>query len=275
MKFGCCTSLDNVGIVEKIGYDYIELPVGSVKPEEKEEEFERIRKKLEKFDLKMEAFNTFVPPDLKIIGSETDFARLHRYVKIAFRRVNKLGGKVVVFGSGKAREIPDEFSRRKAIKQIKDFLNMVSEEATQNNLLVAIEPLRRAETNIIHQVEEAYKLSLEVSQVPIKVLADFYHMEEEGEPLSHLVTAREKLGHIHVADTERKYPGSGNYDYQTFFENLKKANYNSRISCECRWDNFIQEASKALYFLKNMWNKVTFSSSTRGGAYGGNFSEIF
>lgn len=268
MKFGCCTLLENVGILEKVGYDYVELPVGSVKPEEREEEFEKIREKIEKFELRVEVFNCFIPPDLKIVGPEVDFVRLCHYVKVAFRRINRLRGKIVVFGSGGARKIPSGFPKGEAIKQIKNFLNMVSEEATQNNLLVAIEPLRRAETNIIHQVEEAYKLSLEVNQAPIKVLADFYHMEEEGEPLSHLVTARNKLVHIHVADTERKYPGSGNYGYRTFFENLKKAGYNSRISCECKWGNFAQEASKALHFLKNMWNKVndlefSFTKDTR------------
>jgi len=42
MRFGCCTLPDNIGIVEKVGYDYIELPVNSVKPEEEEKEFHRI-----------------------------------------------------------------------------------------------------------------------------------------------------------------------------------------------------------------------------------------
>ena len=42
MRFGYCTLPDNIGIVEKAGYDYIELPANSVKREEKEKEFHRI-----------------------------------------------------------------------------------------------------------------------------------------------------------------------------------------------------------------------------------------
>lgn len=253
MKFGCCTPLDNIAIVEKAGYDYVELPVNSVKPEKGEKEFLQLRKQIEKFDLKPEVFNSFIPAHLKIVGPSIDSTRIYNYVRIALERVAILGGEIVVFGSGGAREIPEGFSRKHALRHLEDFLKMVSDEAQKNRLLIAIEPLRKEETNIIHQVKEAYELSFKINQEPIRVLADFYHMNEENEPLKNLVRVKDKLIHIHVADTGRKYPGSGEYDYSSFFKFLKEARYDARISCECKWNNFTQEISKALSFLRNKW----------------------
>jgi sugar phosphate isomerase/epimerase len=85
------------------------------------------------------------------------------------------------------------------------------------------------------------------------VLADFYHMDEENEPLSDLFEARELLTHVHVADTERKRPGSGSYDYDTFFSELKRADYGRRISVECKWDDFNSECRESLQFMKSKW----------------------
>ena len=251
MKFGCCTSLDNIGIVEKAGYDYVELPVNSVKPEAEEKQFLEVRKQVEQFELKPEVFNCFIPAHLKIVGPSTDSTRIYNYVRMALERMAILGAKIVVFGSGGARKIPEGFSREKALRQLEDFLEMTSGEAQRNSLLIAIEPLRKEETNVIHQVNEAYELSLKVNQKSVRVLADFYHMNEENEPLSNLIKVKDGLIHIHVADTGRKYPGSGGYDYSSFFKFLKKARYDARISCECKWNNFTQEAGKALSFLRN------------------------
>lgn len=253
MKFGCCTPLDNIAIVEKAGYDYVELPVNSVKPEKEEKEFLQVRKQIEQLDIKPEVFNCFIPAHLKIVGPSTDSTRIYNYVRIALERVAILGGEIVVFGSGGARKIPERFSRENALRQLKDFLKMASDEAQKNNLLIAIEPLRKEETNVIHQLKEAYELSLKVNQKLIRVLADLYHMNEENEPLSNLIKVKDRLIHIHVADTGRKYPGSGEYDYSSFFKFLKEARYDARISCECKWNNFTQEMGKALSFLRNKW----------------------
>ena len=61
------------------------------------------------------------------------------------------------------------------------------------------------------------------------------------------------IHHVHVADTERKAPGTGEFDFDGFFGALKEAGYDGRISIECRWDDFDTEAPKALEFLKAKW----------------------
>ncbi|MDR5882809.1 TIM barrel protein [Caballeronia sp. LZ032] len=41
------------------------------------------------------------------------------------------------------------------------------------------------------------------------------------------------LAHIHLADTGRLNPGTGSYDYPTFFGHLKAAGYDGLLSSEC------------------------------------------
>ena len=41
------------------------------------------------------------------------------------------------------------------------------------------------------------------------MLADFYHMDEENEPLDELVVNAGWLAHVHLADTGRMSPGTG------------------------------------------------------------------
>ncbi len=87
MKFGCCTSPDNIAIVKKAGYDYVELPVNSVKPEAEEKEFLEVRKQVQQFDFKPEVFNSFIPAHLKIVGPSIDSTRIYNYVRIALKRL--------------------------------------------------------------------------------------------------------------------------------------------------------------------------------------------
>jgi len=77
-------------------------------------------------------------------------------------------------------------------------------------------------------------------------------MSEENEPLSALLKAKHYLIHAHVADTNRRRPGSGDYDYRGFCKALIEAGYDGRMSIECVWgDDEECEQRAALEFLKN------------------------
>ena len=244
MKLGCCGGLNERKSLKEIGFDFIECPVGMAMDMEEKE-----IKQLDN-NLPFYAFNCFIPGDLKICGEQVDFEKLEEYVTEACRKVNLLGGKRIVFGSGGARRIPDGFPREKAWEQIKEFLKMVAKPAEKYDITIAIEPLNKKETNVLNTLAESIRMAEEVNQPKIiKVLVDLYHLEEENESYEHIRDAGDLLAHIHVADTERLYPGSGNYDYDNLFDILDAINYNKGISIECRWDNKEEEVKKAYNFL--------------------------
>ncbi len=62
-------------------------------------------------------------------------------------------------------------------------------------------------------MSEAVVLAGKMNRPPIQVLANLYHMMEENEPLENIETARSYLQHVHVADSGRMAPGTGDYPY--------------------------------------------------------------
>lgn len=255
MQFGCCCSIDNAEIAQSAGFDYIETTVVSLLPEANEATFAPVLEKYQATGIPIQACNVFLPGDLKVVGPEVDQARIKRYVETAMRRVMLVGARVVVFGSGKARHIPDGFDADTAHRQLVDFLRLVADEAEQHEITVVIEPLNRRESNVINSVPEGAALADAVNRPSIKALADFYHMDEENEPLSNIVACKAQLGHIHVADTDRRAPGTGNYPYTEFVKQVRLAGYDSMISIECRWEDFATEAGPANAYLREVFAK--------------------
>lgn len=240
-------------ILSDAGCDFFEFGVGMLCPESPKVLFEEFKSIIAAFPLKAKCFNSFIPANLKITGPNVDKTILNDYVAQAAERTSEIGGEVIVFGSGGARGIPEGFSHHKAHDQILEFLNIAAQHARQHKVTIAIEPLNRMETNIINSVEEAAQYADEVALPEIKVLVDFYHLMVEKEPFDHIVAAGNRIAHVHVADTDRLYPGSGQYDYRGFAQSLASAGYKGRISVECNFRDFDKEVPQSIHFLRKIF----------------------
>ena len=279
MRFGCCVPLgtfiaptggatqlneedaldtrmrqlrEAIRIVEDAGCEFLELGVGVVAPEQSESVFERVRATLGDTALVPECFSSFIPPDIALVGDARDRKRIETYVALSARRVAALGGKIIVFGSGKARSIPQGVSRETAEAHLLEFLNLAADHARANGIRIAIEPMCRLESNVVNSLAEAVAMAKRVNRPEIGVLVDFYHLDVEKEPLEHISQAGKHLIHVHVADTGRLYPGSGSYDYPGFWRALQGAGYDARVSIECNWRNFPAEVGPAMRFLRGL-----------------------
>jgi sugar phosphate isomerase/epimerase len=254
MLIGCCCPIENAHGARAAGFDYIECTVVSLRPEENGPEISAVLAQYDAAALPVRAFNVFLPGDLKIVGPSVDLERAQRYVEAALTRVQRIGAHVVVFGSGGARSIPEGFPRDEAVNQISDFLHTVADIADYSERVVAIEPLNRRESNVINSVAEAAELAEKVDRPSVRALADFYHMSEENEPLGHLERYKDWIVHLHVADTGRGAPGTGEYPYEQFAATLRQAGYAGMVSVECRWNDFATEAPLAVEFLRRTFH---------------------
>lgn len=252
MRFGVCAGPEQAEILAEAGYDFIELSVaGHLMTEEDDHTWlHTIKAKLRALPLPPETFNSFVRVG-KIVGPDVDFDALQRYVRTACFRAASIGGRIIVFGSGGARNIPEGFDPAQARQQLFKFLHLCDAEANSLGLTIAIEPLQKAESNVLNLVSEGAELARELNSRSIRVLGDTFHMERENEPLSALVEARDVLAHVHVADTGRLAPGTGTYDYVSLFRVLHSAGYDERVSIECSFGaDFTGEVTQALATLK-------------------------
>ena len=205
-----------------VGYDFVEFTVGMVDESVSDEEYEATRSVVRACGIPVEAFNCFIPGRLKVTGPSASPEALRSYVGIALERVARIGASVVVFGSGAARRAPDDWPMDAAKKQIREFIRMAGETAAAHGIRIALEHLNRRETNIGNSLVSVIELAREVSLPSVGVLADMYHLDQEGEGLASVRDARGLLMHTHVADTNRLYPGSGSSDLAGFVRVLRE-----------------------------------------------------
>lgn len=260
MRFGVCAGIDKAFLLAEAGCDYIELGVSTdLVPEANPAAWAEKRRAIETMPLPPEAFN-FLIKDAKITGPEADFDRLERYMHTALERAAQVGGKVIVFGSGGSRRVPDGFSHEEAEQQILRFLHLCADAAEENGVVVVIEPLNRGESNIINSVADGARLARLVNRPGLRNLADTYHMEVEKEPLSDISANADVLAHTHTADVDRHAPVVNKYDYVALFKELLKAGYagrpDARISIECNWKDFASEVRPSVAVVKKAWEEA-------------------
>lgn len=260
MRFGVCASLEHLPPLAAAGYDYVEASVApTLRPEQPEGEvLPGLRERLGASALVPEAFNVFLPGDLKVVGPGVDAGRQERYLGAAFARVAALGGQIVVFGSGGSRNVPEGFDRAEAERQIVEFLRRAGPLAAAHNVTVVIEPLNRGECNIINSVAEGVQVAQTVNHPNIKVLSDLYHVALEGQSFEETRAAGTWLQHVHVAGAEgRRAPNAQDVEsLAPFFRVLKEMNYGGRVSVEGGWTDLPSQAAETLDALRRAWGRA-------------------
>ena len=191
------------------------------------------------------AANVLLPSDLPLLGAQADPARVDAYLDTAMGRLQRLGVRTLVFGSGQARSIPAGVSRAQGLDGLERFLREAGRRATEAGVTLVLEPLRSAESNVWTSVAEAAAF-LRARDVPgVRLLADLYHMREEGEPVDAVAGAAGLLAHVHVAGPGRR-PPCADAELRAFFEALGEAGYAGDCSIECRWEDFPAEVGPAI-----------------------------
>lgn len=254
MKLGICRDPKDcqaVEIMAKIGYDYVETNFSALS-RVTEEEYASLLQVLKSTGLKCEASNCFLPGEIKVVGEEVDYGVVDEYLSSTFERAQGVGLQTAVFGSGGSRRVPDGFPREKAYEQLVRFLaDYAGPRAKERGIQIAIEPLRRKETNIINTVKEGMELAKASGCDNVKGLADIFHVYSDCDDINALGSYKGMLLHTHISHpVTRRFPASEEeYDYQWFFELLGQAGC-PRCSIEGGCDDFAAEAEIAYAVLR-------------------------
>lgn len=233
IRFGVCTKFDKLELLEKTGYDYMEFALSSLE-KRSEEEYAQIVKLVDASTLKVEAFNGFFPADIALVGPEMDMDRIAAYTEKALCRAARLGGKVAVLGSGKSRNIPEDFPYETAYRQFCEVFDLCANIAGKYGMTVALEPLNPKETNFLTTVADGIALCRQVNNPHGKCLADFYHVSQSGEPLDAIRESDGWIVHTHLAAPSRYMPESQEdiAVCKLWAQALKDCGYNGRLSLE-------------------------------------------
>lgn len=180
------------------------------------------------------ACNGLVPPDLRLTGPDVDYEKIRDFSESSFAKLAKLGVKMLVFGSSKAKEVPEGFDFDEAMEQLVRVTQIFAQVAKKHGQRVCIEPLRTAECNIINYAEDAARLAEMTGCDNVGSHVDYYHLMQNGEKMSKLETLAKNIFHTHVASPCKRTlptPDDG-ADYGQFINYLRKGGYDATVSFE-------------------------------------------
>ncbi|MCY3867305.1 MAG: sugar phosphate isomerase/epimerase [Chloroflexi bacterium] len=115
-------------------------------------------------------------------------------------------------------------------------LTMLAEllERAAGNAAVYLEPLNRYEATYLNTVGKAAELCSAADHPRIQFMADLFHMNiEEADIPASLRAVAPHLGHVHLADSQRRLPGHGHTDFVGAFRTLREIDFDGWLALEC------------------------------------------
>jgi sugar phosphate isomerase/epimerase len=112
-------------------------------------------------------------------------------------------------------------------------LRRVAVYAAERGVKITLEPLNRYEGDFIPNAVEGRRFIAAMDCDNVGLMLDLFHMNIEDVSIEEgLRQAGDRLWHVHIADTNRRYPGSGHMAYDGIFDTLKAMGYAGYVSAE-------------------------------------------
>ena len=126
-----------------------------------------------------------------------------------------------------------QITRDQAHVWMVDALKMLAREAQVRGIRLVIEPINRYETDWVNDVAGALTLIDEIGTDNVGILFDTFHANiEEPSMEASLRTCGARLFHVHVADSNRWYPGAGHTNFVSILATLREIEYAGWVSAE-------------------------------------------
>lgn len=258
-EIGVVQDYENDSLLKVQGYNYlVESTQKIFSPLElTEQEFQEHLQRLKNLSIPLYGSNIFIPGSLKVVGPEVNEEAVLSYVNDVFIRAKLAGIKMIIWGSGGSRQVPDGFSRTKAKEQFISMARKVAAQAKEHNIILAFESLNSNEANFVNTAAEALEIVKAVDHENFRLCIDIYHMLKEGEGPSVIEQAKGYVVYCEVAEEEdRTPPGVHGEDFKPFFNALKNIGYSGVVMVECRWDNVATQGADAYQYLRKQIDEV-------------------
>jgi D-psicose/D-tagatose/L-ribulose 3-epimerase len=140
---------------------------------------------------------------------------------------------VMVFGSPQQRSTTGGLSATDATRHFIDGLAGVAPHALERHVTILIEPLPRAQCDVMLTLDEASRAVTEIGSPAIQTMFDSHNAVNEAEPHARLIDRHfEMIRHVHINEADGRYPGTGDYNFVPVLEVLRRRNYSGWLSLE-------------------------------------------
>ena len=150
--------------------------------------------------------------------------------------------------------VPKGGRREKYLDRLARNLRILAAYGKERNVRLNLEVINRYEVNIFTTAAETVQFLEKYHLDNCYVHLDTFHMEiDECDPVDAIRLCKGKLGYFHLADSSRRYPGSGQFDFSRILDALVEIDYDGYLSVECLpYPNGEAAAEKAILFLKDL-----------------------
>jgi sugar phosphate isomerase/epimerase len=113
-------------------------------------------------------------------------------------------------------------------------LVQLGELAEKAGVQLWVEPVNRYETHLLNRLDQASELIEPLAQPALGIVADLFHMAlDEPDLAGAIADHASTIGHVHLADSNRRLPGQGTTDFQAALRALESAEFNGWLAFEC------------------------------------------
>ncbi|GAA4354769.1 sugar phosphate isomerase/epimerase [Variovorax defluvii] len=167
------------------------------------------------------------PAGLSIVSAD---ATLRQRSTAVMQRLVELcalmGGRYLVHGSPRQRSVPPGESREAALERARTCLAATAKSAEQCGVTYCIEPLSRAETDLVNTVAEAVDLVQAIGSPAFRTMIDCSaagQTEQEDIPaLMRRWMPAGHIAHVQVNDPNRRGPGQGGMRFAPILAALRE-----------------------------------------------------
>lgn len=154
--------------------------------------------------------------------------RMRGHIRLASR----FPGAAVILGlvRGKAAQCP---SREQYFALLAASLEDLAAYAGPRGVPLVLEMINRSECDALCSVREGIAFLDSLSLPGLGLHLDTYHMSrEEGDAPAAVREAGGRVGHVHLADDDRWFPGHGGFDFSSFLGALREISYQGALAVE-------------------------------------------
>ena len=246
MKFAICNEIyqgwsleDTFAHAARVGYDGVEIApftlanaVTEISPIERQ----RIRDLAARSKIEIVGLHWLLVKPEGLYLNHTDATIRSRTANYFVELVNccaDLGGKIMVVGSPKQRNVLEGVSRQQAWDWTTTTFRDAVKRAEDRGVTICFEPLSPAETNFVNTAAEAIQFVKPFNSAAFKIILDVKSMCSEQKPMPQII--RESwphFAHFHANDKNLKGPGFGDVDFKPIAATLREVGYNGYVSVE-------------------------------------------